>query len=311
MQIYDLPTPLPDSAQNSVCVIGNFDAVHRGHQYLIAEARKIAAHKKAPLSVLTFEPHPRRLFRPDDPPFRITPRAIKLEKLAENNVDVTFICPFNWELAGLSADDFIAHILRAHINPAHIVIGEDFHFGQHRTGNAGTLRAAEIEVTTIPLKQDSQHAIISATHIRGAIQTGQITEANELLGWDWEMRGNVEHGNKRGREIGYPTANVALGDTIHPAYGIYATWVQIEGENNWRPAATNIGIRPMFEVETGLIEAYIFDYTGDLYGKEIRIRPVAKIRDEMKFNGLDELVQQIDKDCTEIRSLLKQHPHRN
>jgi riboflavin kinase/FMN adenylyltransferase len=305
MRVFDLSSPVPADAQQAIVAIGNFDAVHLGHQFLLAEAKKISDMKKLPLAVLTFEPHPRRLFRPDDAPFRITPINVKLERLEKNAVDIVYICPFNWELAELSSTDFINQILKNKINPSSIVIGADFHFGHNRTGNADTLRAANLSVHAIDLKSDQHRGIISATRIRGNIQSGHMNEANELLGWEWEIRGTVIHGNKRGREIGYPTANVELHETIHPSYGIYATRVLIEGETEWRIAATNIGIRPMFEVKTGLVEAHLLDYTGDLYGKTIRIRPIQKIRDEMKFASLDELITQMGQDCEETRRILK------
>jgi riboflavin kinase/FMN adenylyltransferase len=305
MRVFDLSSPVSADAQQAIVAIGNFDAVHLGHQFLLAEAKKISEIKKLPLAVLTFEPHPRRLFRPDDAPFRITPINVKLERLEKNNVDIVYICPFNWELAELSSTDFISQILKNKINPADIIIGADFHFGHNRTGNADTLRAANLSVHAIDLKSDQHRGVISATRIRGNIQSGHMNEANELLGWEWEIRGTVIHGNKRGREIGYPTANVELHETIHPSYGIYATRVLIEGETEWRQAATNIGIRPMFEVKTGLVEAHLLDYTGDLYGKTIRIRPMQKIRDEMKFASLDELITQMAQDCQKIREILK------
>lgn len=303
MLMFDLSAPVPDDAKNAVIVIGNFDAVHVGHQMLIRAAQEFAASQKLPVAVLTFEPHPRRVFRADDPPFRVTPLPVKLERLEALGVDHVYVCPFNWELSALSANDFIQTILKNKLSPAHIFIGADFRFGQHRTGNAAILMAAGIPTTTVTLKDDGHHSPISASRIRSAIQAGHIAEANELLGWEWFIEGTVEHGNKRGREIGYPTANLQLGETIHPSYGIYATMVQIEGENIWRPAATNIGIRPMFKVETGLVEAFIFDYTGDLYDKTIRVKPLRKIRDEMAFRCLDDLIIQMDKDCVEIRKI--------
>lgn len=300
---FDLSNPVSEDAKNAVIVIGNFDAVHKGHQMLINTAQEFAASQNLKCAVLTFEPHPRRVFRADDPPFRVTPLPVKLERLQNLDVDHVYVCPFNWELAALSADDFIQKILKDTLSPAHIFIGADFHFGQHRTGNAATLIAAGIPTTTVTLKDDGHHSAISASRIRAAIQAGHVEEANALLGWDWFVEGVVEHGNKRGREIGYPTANVQMGETIHPSYGVYATMVQIDGEEKWRPAATNIGIRPMFKVETGFIEAYILDYTGDLYGKTIRVKPITKIRDEMAFRCLDDLIIQIDKDCAEIRKI--------
>lgn len=303
MQIFDLSAPVPEGAKDAVVVIGNFDAVHLGHGQLIKAAQVYAAANGKSCAILTFEPHPRRVFRADDPPFRVTPLPVKLERLDAVGVDHVYVCPFNWELAGLSAEDFVQTILKDKLAPAHIFIGDDFHFGHNRTGNAESLRQAGFNVTTVSLRHDEHNGIISASRIRAALQEGHMADANALLGWDWFIEGEVVHGNKRGREIGYPTANVELHETIHPSYGVYATMVQIEGESIWRPAATNIGIRPMFEVKTGLVEAFIFDYQGDLYGKTIRVRPIQKIRDEMKFNSLDELIIQMDKDCAKIREI--------
>jgi riboflavin kinase/FMN adenylyltransferase len=288
----------------AVVAIGNFDAVHLGHQALLAEAKRQAVAQNVPLAVLTFEPHPRRIFRADDPPFRVTPLAVKLDRFAACGVEQVYVCPFNWELAALSPEDFTRRILIDQLHPHAIVVGHDFHFGHNRAGNAAFLRQFGLQVTDLDLLSDGHRAVISATRIRGAIQAGHIDEANAMLGWDWDIRGVVGHGDKRGREIGYPTANVPLGETIHPAYGIYATWVMVEGECIWRKAATNIGIRPMFELQTGLVEAHILDYAGDLYSKVLRIRPVKKIRDEMKFTGLDALVSQIDQDCITAREIL-------
>jgi riboflavin kinase/FMN adenylyltransferase len=166
------------------------------------------------------------------------------------------------------------------------------------------MRRSGLDVTDIALTADTHRGVISATRIRGALQAGHIDEANALLGWEWDIRGIVGHGDKRGRTIGYPTANVPLGETLHPSYGVYATLVRIEGQGEWLKAATNIGIRPMFEVRTGLVEAHILDFNGDLYGKELHIRPVQKIRDEVRFDSLDALIKQIDDDCHQVRKIL-------
>ena len=259
MQVFDLSQPIPKDAQNSIMAIGNFDGVHLGHQMLISTAHKKAKDRNLPVAVLTFEPHPRRVFRPEDPPFRITPLPLKLQRFREFGIDIVYLYPFDWNLASLSAEDFIQQVLKDKINPQDIIIGEDFHFGHNRTGNIEMLKNAGFSVTSIQLLTDTHHGIISASRIRGTLQSGHMNEANQLLGWPWEIQGIVEHGNKRGREIGYPTANVALGETIHPAYGIYASWVRIEDENKWYIAATNIGIRPMFKVETGLVETHLLD----------------------------------------------------
>lgn len=306
MTVIDLNDPSAQFPSDTVLVIGNFDAVHSGHSYLLSEARKIADEKGKKLAVLTIEPHPRRLFRPDDPPFRITPQPVKLERFEQEHIDYAFVLPFTWEAAEQSAGGFVREILREKLSPAAIVVGDDFHFGHNRSGNVETLRVSGFETHTIKLKTDPQHGIISATRIRGLIQSGLIEDANKLLGWDWVIEGAVQKGDQRGRELGYPTANVPLGDTIHPAYGVYATQVQIEGETGWRMAATNIGIRPMFEVKIALVEAHILDFNGDLYGKKLTIKPIKKIRDEEKFMTLDALIAQIEKDCNETREILSQ-----
>jgi riboflavin kinase/FMN adenylyltransferase len=298
---------LPAEAQGCVLAIGNFDGVHRGHQTLLAEARAIADSSQRPLGVLTFEPHPRNLFRPDDPPFRLTTPEVKAERLEMCGVDYLFPLLFNWDFASLTAEQFIEQILRQGLNAAHIVAGYDFHFGQLRKGTPETLKASELPVTIVEKIADEGDDAFSSSAIRLALRIGDIDRANDLLGWEWEIRGEVLHGDKRGRTIGYPTANLKLGSLLHPAYGVYATRVQIldDGPDSlWFPAATNIGIRPMFAVQEGQVEAHILDYDRDLYGKILRVCPVKRLRGEAKFDNLDALVAQIGTDCREVRSLL-------
>lgn len=304
MEVFNLSGDIPDQFRGAVTALGNFDGLHRGHQALLEITRKQALDRGRPFGVLTFEPHPRRLFRPDDPAFRITPLPLKLERLKASKADAVFILDFNWETAKLSADEFIQQILKEKLGLSEIALGADFHFGQNRSGNLETLQKAGLNCTTVGLVKDANHSVYSATRIRGLLQSGQIEEANALLGWEWEIQAVVEKGDQRGRELGYPTANMALGETIHPSYGIYATLVQIEGETEWRMAASNIGIRPMFEAPAALIESYLLDFNGDLYGKRLRVKPVRKIRDEAKFNSIEELVIQMEKDCQFARTIL-------
>jgi riboflavin kinase/FMN adenylyltransferase len=304
MQTYTDHRNLPPAARDGVMAIGNFDGVHRGHAALLARAREIAAAAGLGVGVMTFEPHPRRLFRPDDPPFRITPPAAKARRLDAAGVDTLISLPFDWPFASQSAEDFITHVLRAGPNPAHIVVGSDFAFGQLRKGTPQTLRDAGFAVTVLDKIADEGDDAFSSSRVRQALCEGRIADANAILGWDWEIEGVVVKGDQRGRTIGYPTANVPLGDTLHPAYGIYATWVMIDGENTWRPAATNIGIRPMFELKVGQVEAHILDFSGDIYGKTLRIKPVARLRGEAKFDSLESLITQIDKDCAQARAIL-------
>jgi riboflavin kinase/FMN adenylyltransferase len=304
MRIFKDLQDVTESARNTVVVIGNFDGVHRGHCAVLAQGREIADSLGKELSILTFEPHPRRLFRPDDPPFRITPEVLKAERLEKSGVDNLFSLHFDWDFASQSAESFIKNIIANGVSPAHIVVGYDFRFGQLRKGKPENFQSAGFDTTIIQEVADDEEKL-SSSRIRTSLRHGKIDEANELLGWEWEIRGEVVPGDQRGRELGYPTANVQLGDTTHPAYGIYATWVQIEGEEEWRPSATNIGIRPMFETPEALVETFIFDFDKEIYGKTLRVKPVKRLRGEAKFESLEDLIEQMAKDCEQARNILK------
>lgn len=305
MDVFETIEGLPAAAQGAVLAIGNFDGVHRGHRELLRRAAALAKEKSAKTAVLTFEPHPRALFRPDDPPFRLTPAAVKTRKLAECGVDILVSLPFNWDFASQSAERFIDRVLRNGIRPAHIAVGNDFAFGQLRKGTPETLKEAGFGVTVLDLvADDGGDGKFSSSRIRQLLRAGDIAGANEALGWEWEIEGIVVGGDRRGRTIGYPTANVHLGDTLHPAYGVYAALVRIEGEDEWLPSATNIGIRPMFELKVGQVEAHILDFDRDIYGRALRIKPVKRLRGEAKFDSLDALVAQIGQDCADARAAL-------
>jgi len=303
MQVFTDIADISENMRGAVVAIGNFDGVHRGHQAVLAQARDIAEQHGVPFGILTFEPHPRALFRPDEPPFRITPFAVKMDRLRGAGLDFVCSLPFDWDFASQSAADFIQNIIKDGLAPAHLVVGYDFCFGQLRKGKAEDFPAAGIETTIIPEIAERGEKL-SSSAVRQALRQGRLSDANAVLGWQWEMRGAIVKGDQRGRELGYPTANVPLGDGVHPAYGIYATMVQIEGEDEWRPSATNIGIRPMFEVPVAQVESFIFDFDRDIYGKILRVRPVKRLRGEAKFNSLDELITQMEKDCTQAREIL-------
>ena len=305
MTVYKDTASLPAEHKGQMIAIGNFDGVHRGHRALLAEGKRMADAAGLKFGVLTFEPHPRALFRPDDPPFRITPPALKYKLLQEYGVDFIVSLNFTWEFASQKADDFVANILKNGLMPSHVLVGEEFRFGQLRKGSAGTIQAADIHVTSFSAVGDSNGLKYSSTDIREALRMGDVDKANNILGWDWEMSGEIFRGDQRGHELGFPTANVLLGGILHPAYGIYATWVQIEGEDQWRPAATNIGIRPMFELKVGQIEAHLLDFPSrDLYGKKLRVRPVQRLRGEAKFSSVDDLIAQMKIDCQQAREIL-------
>lgn len=296
---------IPDEARGCIIVIGNFDGVHLGHRALLEHAREIANKANKKLAVLTFEPHPRQLFRPDEPPCRITPPALKADKMQEQGVDVLFSIDFNWEFASLSAQDFIQNVLIQGLDAAHVIVGYDFRFGQLRKGKPETIRDAGIPVTIIDEVTTDGDEDLSSSRIRQLLRHGKIAEANTLLGWDWEIRGKVFKGDQRGRELGYPTANMKLDQTIHPAYGVYAAFVRLEGESTWRMGATNIGIRPMFAVPTAQVETYIFDFNEEIYEKILCVRPIKRLRGEAKFNSLEDLKAQMVLDCAQARKILE------
>ena len=295
-----------DQAGGTRCVlcIGNFDGVHRGHRKLLAAARGIADASGTPVGVMTFEPHPRRLFRPDDPPFCITPPPVERRLLEAQGVDVLFSLRFDWDFASQSAEQFIANVLDGGIRPSHVVVGYDFRFGQLRSGAADTLRDAGYAVTVVEELADREHQAFSSSRVRVALRHGDLETANRLLGWAWELEGRVVVGNRRGHTLGFPTANLELGETLHPAYGVYAAWARVQGEEAWRPAATNIGIRPMFELPVGQVEAHILDFDRDIYGEPLRVRPVRKIRGEARYASVEELVRQMRIDCRITREML-------
>lgn len=304
MQCFETVIGLPEVAKDSVVVIGNFDGVHKGHQRLLQTASDIAQDLGKKLAVLTFEPHPRELFRPDEPPCRITPLQLKAERLELSGVDILFSIPFNWEVASMSAQDFIDSILKQALDAAHIVVGYDFHFGQMRKGTSQTLLDAGLPVTTVSEIKLEDRQELSSSKIRHLLRHGDILEANRLLGWNWEIQGKIIHGDKRGRLLGFPTANMSLGNAVHPAYGVYAAKVRINEEKEWKNAAVNIGIKPMFEIKNAQIETYVFDFNSNIYEQNMRVRPIRHIRGEAKFSSVEELVMQMEKDCIEIKKIL-------
>jgi riboflavin kinase/FMN adenylyltransferase len=255
--------------------------------------------------VLTFEPHPKHLFRPDEPPARITPPAVKQGRLAACGAEIIYSIDFNWDLASMTAEHFIRNVLHDGLGAVHVVVGHDFRFGQLRQGGPDDIRAAGIGVTIVDEISGDDGLVFSSSRVRQHLRDGDIALANDILGWPWEIRGEVMRGDRRGHDLGYPTANFKLGQTIHPAYGVYAARVNVAGESEWYGAAINIGIRPMFEIPEAQVESFIFDFNREIYGQILRVQPVQRLRSEAKFNSLDELKNQMAKDCDQARVILK------
>lgn len=311
MRIFRHWNDVPEAFKGGVVAIGNFDGVHRGHQALLAETRRLAAERNAVFGVLAFEPHPQEYFRPSAECFRLTPFRTKARLIAEQGADAMFALPFDKTMAGTSAQDFILDVLLAGLGAGAVVVGSDFHFGKGRAGNAAVLSyMGEMEglgVTIFPPVEDDRHGKISSTRIRKAIQEGRPREAADLLGHCWTIESRVEHGAGRGRTIGIPTANMRIDGYLAPAFGVYAVRVTVmDGE---APAGhfggvANVGIRPMFESPVPLLEPWLFDFSGDLYGKHVAVELVEYLRPEAGFDSLDALKEQIRADAEAARLAL-------
>ena len=297
---------LPAAWRGGVVALGNFDGVHRGHQALLAHAGEQAGRLGVPLVVLTFEPHPRRFFVPDTGPFRLTLPPAKLRLLEGAGAQVVLAQRFDQAFAALSSDAFIDEVLLHGLGARHVVCGYDFTFGARRGGNVEKLRkqgkAKGFAVGVLdPVMREGE--IYSSTRIRESLRAGWVSEATALLGHAWEIEGAVELGDQRGRTIGFPTANVALGEHLRPRFGVYAVRVLVDG--TWRDAVANLGRRPTFGKIQENFEVHLFDFAGDLYGKVLRVELVDFIRPEMKFAGLDQLKAQIAADGESAQRLLR------
>jgi riboflavin kinase/FMN adenylyltransferase len=305
MRIFTNWQDVPPEARGATVALGNFDGVHRGHASVIRAAH--AARPDAPLAVLTFEPHPREVFRPDDPPFRLTLSAERADALAALGVDLLYELPFNHAFSLMIADDFVGKVLHNGFGARHLVSGQDFAFGHRRGGNTGFMAArAEalgMGLTLVPPVTDPQGPL-SSTRIRRALQDGYPERATSELGRPWAIRGIVSHGDKRGRTIGFPTANVPLGRHLEPARGVYAVTVRLADGTPCKGVA-NIGRRPTVNSGTeSRLEVNIFDFSGDLYDTDITVALHEYIRAEIKFSGLDALKAQIADDAAEAKRLL-------
>ena len=300
--------------RGAVVAIGNFDGVHLGHQAVIGEAGRIAQAGGAPHAVLTFEPHPRRVLRPDTPPFRLTPFRAKSRHIEALGVDLLFTLHFDPAFAQRSAADFIDSVLVRNLGVRHAVVGYDFVFGHQRGGTPALLQARGADlgfgVTVVGPIAAPGGAVYSSTRIRELLGSGKPREAAVLLGRFWEIEGRVERGDARGRSVGFPTANLMLDDYLRPAPGVYAVraGIEEEGRTVWHDGVANLGQRPTFGGSDLRLEAHLFDFDRDLYGSHLRIALIEHLRPERKFPGIDALKAQIAADAAKARALLKAEP---
>lgn len=292
---------VPETARGTSVAMGNFDGLHLGHQSVLDLARRA----DMPLGVVTFEPHPREVFAPDAPPFRLmnaTSRAHRLEKLGVQHL---FEIPFNRDLANLTPEAFVNEVLVKQLGIRHLVVGADFKFGKSRKGNTNTLSEAPFELSVAPLLQGPNGAI-SSTAIRTALSEGRPTDAADMLGHWHRIEGIVEHGFKRGREMGFPTANISMAGLHLPAFGIYACTVDVRDGPHMGTyrAVASLGSRPTFGDNAPNLEVMLLDFSGDLYGAELSVALMHFQRPELKFDGMDPLIVQMHADVVETRKLL-------
>lgn len=298
---------LPDSLKGAAVAIGAFDGVHRGHQAVIAGAREAAGRLGAPLAVVSFDPHPRRWFQPDAAPFRLMTPDQMARALDGQGVERLYLLPFDGEMAAMSDEEFALEVLGAGLGVRHAAVGFDFTFGKGRTGSPEALRtygeAAGFTVSVVERVDDRDGLKLSSSAVREALKAGDMKRATAILGRPFAITGEVIHGDKRGRTIGVPTANVAMGDYMRPAYGIYATRTRLP-DGRVIDGVANLGVRPMYPTGDPLLEVWLLDFSGDLYGQTIETDLVAFLRGELAFDSLDALKVQIDADAVAARKAL-------
>jgi riboflavin kinase / FMN adenylyltransferase len=306
----------PRPPAGTAVTIGAYDGVHLGHRAVIAEVRRRAAERGLATAVVTFDRHPASVVRPESAPRLLTDLDQKLELLAGTGVDYCLVITFDEARSQESAEDFVREVLAGCLAARVVVVGEDFHFGHGRSGNVKLLADMGVDlgfdvegldlVDRAGVAADAEGDRVSSTRIRHALAAGELAEANALLGRPYEIRGVVAHGDERGRDLGFPTANVSVpGDILLPADGIYAGWFE-RADESVHPAAISLGRRPTFYVQAhaSLLEAHLLDFAGDLYGERVKVRFVAHLRGEVRFESVDALIAQIGRDCDEVRRIL-------
>ena len=310
MRIFRHYESLPEDVRGAVIAIGNFDGVHPGHQVVINEAGLIAHDLGRLWAVLTFEPHPRRLFAPDQPPFRLTPFRAKAKLIENLGVDMLIVQRFNKAFSQLEAKDFVTNALVKGFGASHVVSGYDFVFGHNRSGHCDLLLAMGAEhgfgFTAVNAIEDDTGEAYSSTRVRDKLLASDPRGAAAVLGRDFEIEGRVIAGESRGHGIGFPTANLTLGSYLRPVNGVYAVRASLESGTDvpWLDGVANIGVRPTFGGENVVLEVYVFDFDDDLYGRRLRVRLIDFLRPEKKFDGIDDLKAQIALDVSKAKEIL-------
>jgi riboflavin kinase/FMN adenylyltransferase len=294
--------PMPAPLRGAILALGNFDGFHQGHQAVVGEAIAWARSEGRPAIVATFDPHPMQHFRPNSAPFHLTTLDQRQDLFAAAGAQAMLVFHFDAAMAGMPAPLWAEGMISRHIGAGGIVTGEDFTFGQGRSGNPDLLRERGVPTRTVAAIHDAE-GVISSSRIRAALQAGDCETATRLLTRPFTIRGVVQHGDKLGRSIGYPTANLALGEYLRPRYGIYAVSGRLPDGRTVQGAA-NLGMRPSFDPPKELLEPHFFDFSGDLYGQEIEVELRHFLRPEAKFDTLEALTAQIEADCDEARRLL-------
>ena len=309
MQIIRRYRALPNSSRGAIVALGNFDGVHLGHRGVIGRAAELAHTERVPLGVLTFEPHPVMVLRPETSPRRLSPFRVKVRRLRECGVEILYMLPFSNAFSQKTPEDFVRKVLVDDLGACHVVVGHDYRFGKSRVGDCQFLARAGQEfgfgVTEVsPIGNAGE--LYSSTRVRSYLQRGEPRLAAAILGHMWEVEARVVQGDARGRELGYPTANMECGDHVIPAYGIYAVWCGVVSSQgtDWYAAVANAGIRPMFKTNIPTLEVHLFDYDGDLYGKYLRVAFFNWIRPEEKFESIDALTEQMDEDARVAQFML-------
>jgi riboflavin kinase / FMN adenylyltransferase len=309
MQIFERYHDLPAAVRGSVLTIGNFDGVHRGHQALLGQVRALARELDRPAAALLFEPHPRAVFQPDKPHFKLTPLPRKLLLLERFGLDVTFVLPFDAAFAALSAEAFVARVLVAGLGVRHVVIGYDFRYGAKRTGDPEALQRAGAEHgfgVSVVSQVGEAGEVFSSSAIRAELAQGDVGGAAEMMGHYWRVSGRVVGGAGRGTGLGFPTANLKLPREVALGHGIYAVRIYLEDARF--NAAAYLGTRPTFDAGDPVLELFLFDFEGNLYGREIEVEFIAFVRPDAKFASIDALKEQMRQDCARAQAVLETAP---